>query len=115
VKKLEEKKPLGRPRRGWKDNIKDDLEAVGWGVMHWIELAHEMDSWRALLNVLMSPRVPDNVRIFLTSRVAVSFSRILLHGVSYRAGDKIQKNQMSGACRTYGGRERRVQGFGGET
>ena len=52
----EEKRPLGRPRRRWEDNIKMDLQEVRCGGMNWIELAQ--DRWRAMVNVLMNVRVP---------------------------------------------------------
>jgi hypothetical protein len=52
------KRPLGRPRRRWEDNIKMDLQEVGCGGMEWIELAQERDRARALLNVVMNLRVP---------------------------------------------------------
>jgi len=47
VGKPEEKRPLGRPRRRWEDNIKMDLQEVGGEVMDWIELAQDRDRWRA--------------------------------------------------------------------
>ena len=56
--KPEGKRPLGRPRRRWKDNIKMDLQKVGCGDMDWIELAQDRDRWRALLNVVMNLQVP---------------------------------------------------------
>jgi hypothetical protein len=49
--------PLGRPRRSWEDNIKIDLQEVGWG-MDWIELAQDRDRWRTLVNAVMNLRVP---------------------------------------------------------
>jgi len=52
------KRPLGRPRRRWKDNIKIDLQEVGCGGVHWIELALDRDRWRELVNVVMNLRVP---------------------------------------------------------
>jgi hypothetical protein len=58
VGKPEVKRPLGRPRLGWDDNIKMDLQEVGWGGMDWIELAQDRDRWRALANVIMNLRVP---------------------------------------------------------
>ena len=58
VGKPEGKRPLGRSRRGWEDNIKMDLEEVGCGGMDWIELAQDRDCWRALVNVVMNLRVP---------------------------------------------------------
>jgi hypothetical protein len=50
VGKPEGKKPLGRTRRRWEDNIKMDLDEVGCGGMDWIELAQDRDRWRALVN-----------------------------------------------------------------
>ena len=58
VGKLEGKKPLGRPRRRWEDNIKMDLRNVGCGGMDWIELTQDRDRWRALVNAVMDLRVP---------------------------------------------------------
>ena len=55
--KPEEKRPLGRPRHRWEDNIKMDLrEVVGGG--DWMELAQDRDRWRALVNMVMNFRVP---------------------------------------------------------
>ena len=54
----EEKRPLGRPRRRWEDNIKMDLQEVGCGSIYWIELAQDRDRWRALVNAAMNLRVP---------------------------------------------------------
>jgi hypothetical protein len=51
------RRPFGRPRRIWEDNIKMDLREVGWG-MDWIELAQDRDGRRALVNAVMSVRVP---------------------------------------------------------
>ena len=58
VGKPEGKRPLGRPRRSWEDNIKMDLQEVGCGCMDWIELAQDGDRWRALANAVMNLRVP---------------------------------------------------------
>jgi hypothetical protein len=52
------KRPLGRPRRRWVDNIKMDLLKLGWGVVDWIGLAQERGKWRALVNAIMNIRVP---------------------------------------------------------
>ena len=58
VGKHEGKRPFGRPRCGWEDNIKMDLQEVGSGGMDWIELAPDRDRWRALVNAVMNLRVP---------------------------------------------------------
>jgi len=58
VGKPEGKKPLGRPRRRWEDNIKMDLQEVGCGGMDWIELAQDKDKWRVLMTAVMNLRVP---------------------------------------------------------
>ena len=58
VGKPEERRPLGRPRHRWEDNIKMDLLEVGcWG-MDWIELALDRDRWRAFANAVINHRVP---------------------------------------------------------
>ena len=73
----------GRPRRGWEDNIKLDIQEVECGCMDWIELAQDRDRWRALTNAVMNFRIPKNTGNFLTSCKPVSFSRrTLLRGVS---------------------------------
>ena len=56
--KPEGKRPVGRPRRRWEDNIKMDLQGVECGVMDWIDLAEDRNRWRALENAVMNPRVP---------------------------------------------------------
>jgi hypothetical protein len=55
--KPERKRPLGRSRRRWEDNIRMDLRYMGWGGMDWIHLAHDRDQWRALVNTVMNLRV----------------------------------------------------------
>ena len=57
VEEREGNRPLGRPRRKWEDNIKMDLQDMGCGGMKWIELAHDRDRWRALVNAVMNRRV----------------------------------------------------------
>jgi hypothetical protein len=67
VGKPEGKRPLGRPRHKWEDNIKIDLQELGCGSVDWIELAQYRDRWRAIVNAVMT----------------ASFSRRTLHhGVS---------------------------------
>jgi hypothetical protein len=58
VGKYEGKRPLGRPRRRWEDNIKMDLQEVEGGRGGWKELAHDRDRWRALVGTLRDFRVP---------------------------------------------------------
>ena len=57
VGKPEGKRPWGRPRCRWEDNIKMDLQEVGGGGGHWMELAQDRDRWRALVNTVMNFRV----------------------------------------------------------
>jgi hypothetical protein len=57
VEKLEEKRPLGRPRRKWVDNIRMDLGEVGWGDVDWIGLSQDRDKQRALVNSILNLRV----------------------------------------------------------
>jgi hypothetical protein len=58
VGKPEGKRPLGRPRRRWMDNIKIDLLEIGLSVMDWIGVAQDRYRWRALVNSVMNLRVP---------------------------------------------------------
>ena len=58
VGKPEGKRPFGKPRRRWEDNIKMDIQKVGLGGVEWIELVQDRDSWRALVNAVMNLRVP---------------------------------------------------------
>jgi hypothetical protein len=57
VGKPEGKRPLGRNRRIWEDNIRIDLREIGWGGMDWIDVAQDRDQWRALVNTVMNLRV----------------------------------------------------------
>ena len=56
--KSEGKRPLGRPRRRWEENIKIDLQDLGCKDMDWIDLAQDRDKWWALVNAVMNSRVP---------------------------------------------------------
>ena len=67
VWKPEGKRPLGRPRRRWEDNIKMDLQEVGGVCGDWTELAQDRDRWRALVSTVINLRVPKNAGNFLTS------------------------------------------------
>jgi hypothetical protein len=58
VGRPEGKRPLGRPRRGWEGNIKLDLREIGIDGTNWIQLAQNRLQWRALVNTVMSLRVP---------------------------------------------------------
>ena len=58
VEKPEGKRPLGRPKLRWEDNIKMDLKEVGCGGKDWIDLAQDRDRWQALVNVVMNLWVP---------------------------------------------------------
>jgi hypothetical protein len=54
VRGLEGSRPLGRPRRRWEDNIKTDLQVVGWEGVDWIYMAQDRERWRALVNAVMN-------------------------------------------------------------
>jgi hypothetical protein len=58
ARKPEGKRPLGRPRRRWVDNIKMDLREIGWDDMDWIYLAQDRDQWMVLVNTVMNLWVP---------------------------------------------------------
>jgi len=58
VGKLEGRRPLGRPRRGWVDNIRMDLQEMGCRYMDWIGLAQDRDRWRGVVSAVMNIRVP---------------------------------------------------------
>jgi hypothetical protein len=58
IGKPERKRPLGRPRRRWVDNIKMDFGEMGWGGVDWIGLAQDRDTWRALVDSVKDFRVP---------------------------------------------------------
>jgi hypothetical protein len=67
VGKPEGKRPLGRPRRRWEDNIKMDVQEVGGVRGDWMELAQDRNKWRALVSTLKKLRVPYNAGNFLVS------------------------------------------------
>jgi hypothetical protein len=67
VGKPKGKRPLGRPRRRWEDNIKMDVQKVGGGRGDWMELAEDRDGWRALVITVMNLRVPYNSGNYLIS------------------------------------------------
>jgi hypothetical protein len=58
VGRPEGRRPLGRPRRRWEDNITMDLGEIGFGVVDWIHWAQDRDRWRAIVNTVMKLRVP---------------------------------------------------------
>jgi hypothetical protein len=56
--KLERRRPLGRPKCRWADNVKRDLGEIGWSGVGWNGLAQDRDKWRAIVNVVMNCRIP---------------------------------------------------------
>jgi hypothetical protein len=58
VEKFEGKRPVGRSRRRWQDNIRIDLRETGWNVVKWMHLAQDRGHWRALVKTVMSLLVP---------------------------------------------------------
>jgi hypothetical protein len=64
VGRPEGKRPLGRPRRRWKDNIKVDLREIGIDGANWIRLAQDRVQWQAFVNTVMKLRIPLESRIF---------------------------------------------------
>jgi hypothetical protein len=83
LRKPEGKRPLGRPRRRWVDNIRMNLGEVGWDDVDWIGLAKDRNRWRALVNSVLNLRVPRNAEK-LSSDLASSglSSSVQLHIVS---------------------------------
>jgi len=83
VGKPEGRRPRGRPRCRWVDNIRMDLQEVSCWYMGWIGLAQDKDRWQTLVSAVMNLRVLRNEGNFLTSCKPVSFlRRTLHHGVS---------------------------------
>jgi hypothetical protein len=58
VGKPKGKRPLGRPRHRWVDNIKMNLREIGWDGVDWIDMTQDMEEWRALVNTVLNLRVP---------------------------------------------------------
>jgi hypothetical protein len=58
VGRPEGRRPLGRPRRRWENNIKMDLMEIGFGDVDWVNLVRDRDTWRAVVNTVMNLRVP---------------------------------------------------------
>jgi hypothetical protein len=75
VRKPEGRRPLGRPRRRWVDNIKIDLREIGWDGMDWINLTEDRDHWRAHVNTEMNLWISQNAGKFLNSCTIDGFSR----------------------------------------
>jgi hypothetical protein len=61
------KRPFGRRRRRWEDNIRKDLRKIGWEVVDWIHVVQDRDQWRALLNTVTNVRIAQKAGNFLTS------------------------------------------------
>jgi hypothetical protein len=76
VGKPEGKRPLGRLRRRWVDNIKMDLREIGWDGVDWIQLPQDRDQWRALMDTVMNLRGSlKMLGIFLSGCIIYSFFR----------------------------------------
>jgi hypothetical protein len=58
LERPEGKRPLGKPRRRWEDNIKVDVRDIGRDIMDLVDLAQDRDQWRAVMNTIMNLRVP---------------------------------------------------------
>jgi hypothetical protein len=83
VAKTEGRRPLGRPRRRWLDNIRMDLVELGWGDVDWIGLTQDRGRWRALVNSVSNLRVPSNTGKPLSGLITdVPSSTAQLHRVS---------------------------------
>jgi hypothetical protein len=67
VRKPNGKKPLGRPRRRWEDNIRMDLREIVWKFSDWMHLAQDRDQWQTLVYTVMNIRIPSKAGNFLTS------------------------------------------------
>jgi hypothetical protein len=67
VGKTKGKRPLGRPKNRWEDNIKLDLTDIGWEGVYWMHMAQDRDQWRAVVNMVMNLWVPQKAGNFLSS------------------------------------------------
>jgi hypothetical protein len=94
VGKPEGKRPLGRPRRRWVDNIRMDLQEVGCGYVDWIGLAQDRDMLRTLVSAVIDLRVPQNAGNFLSSCKPVSVSRRTAPWSKYG----VSKNRCTDLC-----------------
>ena len=77
--KPEGKRPLGRPRRRWEDNVKIGFQEVRCGNMDWIDLAQDRDTCWALVNAVMNIPDPYKAENFLTGCEPVSFAKTMVH------------------------------------
>jgi hypothetical protein len=83
VGKPEGKRPLGRSRHRWLDNVRMDLVEVGWGDVDWIGLAQDRDRWRALVNLVLNLRIPYNAgKLSSVQTTRDLSSSAQFHGVS---------------------------------
>jgi hypothetical protein len=90
VEKPEGKRPLGRPRCRWVDNIRMDLGEVGWGDVDWIGLAQDRNRWRALVNSVLNLRVPWNAGKLSSGLTSDGFSSSAqLHRVSHSVSQSV--------------------------
>ncbi|KAJ4435384.1 hypothetical protein ANN_17998 [Periplaneta americana] len=85
VGRSEGKRPLGRPRRRWEDNIKMDLREVGYDDRDWIDLAQDWDQWRAYVRAAMNLRVLKSEKIFGAKRDEVTEEWRKLHNTELHA------------------------------
>jgi hypothetical protein len=78
----DKKHKLGRPRDRWEDNIKIDLQEVGWEGTNWSDLARDKDRWHVLVNAVINVGVPQMWVVSQLAEDSSFFVRTLLHGVS---------------------------------
>jgi len=90
VRKSEDRRQLGRPRRSCKDNIRMNLREIGWKDVEWTHLAQDREQCRAVVNTIMNIRVPKKAGNFFARR-GLKFSRWnLLHVVGYLVSYKYE-------------------------